>query len=134
MRTTIGLSLCVLTLAVVAGGCRRHRPDGLEGCTPGVVYVVACDNEGIGRCSGDPVIRVCDGVESVESCAARSSGFLAEDDDSGGGPPPRATVTGAPPRAFAGTRRGVGSRDFVCDWRVEPVGGGGPLPAPDAGD
>lgn len=134
MRATIGLSLCVLTLAALASGCRRHRPDGLEGCTPGVVYVVACDNEGVGRCSGDPVIRVCDGVEPVESCAALSSGYLAQDDDSGGGLCPRATATCPATGAFTVTSRAFGSGSFACDWRVEPVGGGGPLPAPDGGE
>ncbi len=129
MRTTITLGLLGLIVAMLAGGCRRHREDGMEACTPGVVYSVGCDDMGVGRCSGDAVIVVCDGVTDTLTCAAGGA-TLAEDDDSGDGVCPRATVACPPSGAFTVTSRAYGGGSFTCDWRVEPSGGGGPVGPP----
>ncbi|MCA9605006.1 MAG: hypothetical protein KC619_05405 [Myxococcales bacterium] len=133
--STMTLVALAATLAALISGCRRHKPDGTEACTPGVVYAVACDDMGVGRCAGDPVLTVCDGVSSPATCAAGAGTVLAEDDDSGDGLCPHATATCPASGAFTVSTRAYGSSNFACDWRVEPVGGGGPLPTedPDAG-
>jgi len=126
-------------LGALAPGCgprrgdRLHRPDGAASCAPGTPVVVACDNEGLGVCSGDPTLRVCDGTGSVSACWT-GAGQLAEDDDGGGGLCPRATLT----CPVTGTLTVV-TTDFVseygapedayaCNWQV-----GGGVPAVDAG-
>jgi len=137
-RATTAL-LCLVGLSMLAAGCRRHRDDGTVGCTPGVVYVVACDNEGVGRCSGDPKLRVCDGAVSVPGCWS-AEGQLDEDDDGGDGLCSRATATCPPSGSFTvvttdfGSSYGSPEDRYGCDWDVQPVGGGGDLPLPpDAG-
>lgn len=131
MRSGTTIAVAALVLAGLVSGCRRHKPDGTEMCTPGAVYAVACDDMGVGRCSGDPVIRVCDGVSSPESCADGSGVVLAEDDDSGEGVCPHATVACPASGAFTVTSRPFGSSGFSCDWRVQPAGGSGPPPIED---
>lgn len=114
-------------------GCRRHRVDEIEACTPGVVYAVACDSMGVGRCSGDAIIRVCDGASSTQECADGTVPYLAEDDDSGEGRCPHATATCPTSGAFAVATRAYDSGGYSCDWRVEPVGSTGPLVEADGG-
>jgi len=136
-RATTAL-LCLVGLSMLAAGCRRHREDGTVGCTPGVVYTVACDNEGVGRCSGDPYIRVCDGTASVTACYG-GEGLLQENDDGGDGVCPQATVTCPSSASFTVVSREFGGSfgergRFSCDWETSPVGGGDDLPLlPDAG-
>lgn len=133
--STVALVALGGMLAAMASGCRRNKPDGTETCTPGAVYAVACDDMGVGRCSGDPVITVCDGTVPPGSCGSGAAGVIAEDDDSGDGLCPHATATCPASGSFTVASRAYGSSGYSCDWRVEPVGGGG-LPMtedPDAG-
>lgn len=127
-------------LAVVVAGCgprrgdRAHREDGAASCTPGTAVVVACDNEGLGVCTGDPKLRVCDGATSVAGCWA-GEGELGEDDDGGGGLCPRATVTCPASGSLTvvttdfGSEYGAPEDAYACNWQV----GSGGAPPLDAG-
>lgn len=137
-RATMALT-CLVALSWLATGCSRHREDETVTCTPGTVIVAACDDEGVGRCSGDPKLRVCDGTVSIPGCWS-GEGQLAENDDGGSGVCPRATLTCPPSGAVTvvttdyGASYGAPEDNFACAWQVEPVGGGGDLPLPpDAG-
>lgn len=71
-----------LVAALAAAGCSRSRSQsGSETCTPGRPITVACSEDcGIGACSGDPVLRVCEGSISVEDCLEAPT-FLGQNDD-----------------------------------------------------
>ncbi|MGE0786083.1 MAG: hypothetical protein AB7S26_10370 [Sandaracinaceae bacterium] len=121
-------------------GCNAHRPDGTVECRPDAVITVACDNSVIGTCSGDPVIRVCNGNLGVEECRDADPSIVVEDDDSGSGLCPHAAGIVCPASGLITivTRPVVRDSAYTCDWRIaEPIGGvrrdaGGPG-LPDAG-
>lgn len=51
-------------------------------CTPGAMVEVGCATGcGLGSCTGDPRLVVCDGASSAAGCAASGS-FVTQDDDS----------------------------------------------------
>lgn len=49
------------------GGSRRDcgfRVERVVSCRSGVAQVVGCGCDGLGSCSGDPVLRICDGTSA----------------------------------------------------------------------
>jgi len=124
----VALAWCVCGCGPRRGDGRAHRPDGAASCTPGAVLAVACDNEGVGVCTGDPKLRVCDGATSVPACWS-GEGELAEDDDGGDGLCPRATVTCPASGTLTvvttdfGAEYGAPEDPFACNWQVGSAGG-----------
>ena len=140
MKTSLFPIFVLVAAMALAAGCRsRGRSPGMESCIPGTMLIVACaDACGVGSCTGDSVIRVCDGTSSVSACE-EGVGRLAENDDvgslcSGGGLCSGVQVTCPPSGAITVTHRPFGGRSYTCSWDVQAVGaGGGAEPEGDAG-
>jgi hypothetical protein len=63
-------------------GSRRDcgfRVERVETCTPGRTMTVGCGCEGLGSCTGDPVLRLCAGADACRVAAALAN----VDDDCG---------------------------------------------------
>jgi hypothetical protein len=57
---------------------------GFAGCTPGSFVTVACGARGLGSCSGDPVLHVCDAARSTPERCGRPVPELGFNDDAEG--------------------------------------------------
>lgn len=118
--------------ASIRAGTRRNcglRREGRYACTPGTLLHVGCSALcGIGECTGDPFVRVCDGVDDP---GCDSGLALAYDDNSycdmelcslGGDCCPRAEVT-CPPSGeivvFSGAY--LPGAPYTCDVAVQPI-------------
>lgn len=114
----------ILLLALVAiAGCRPERGVALEECVPGETLIVACaEGCGLGSCSGDPVLRVCDGALGTSACRASMdrSEYLEVDDTSCGGLCPRVRVTCPASGSVAITTRGYANPR--CDLDTDHLG------------
>ena len=122
---TIGAALVMLGCALIAG-CKNDRGARVE-CTPGARIDIACGAGcGLGSCTGDPVLEICEGWRSC------SSGDLGSDDDSCGSRCPGLTITCPPSGRITIAPRPFGSGDFTCDWVMRDLGT--PLPLREAGD
>lgn len=132
MTRTIGIALTLLSSVLSSGlaGCyASHDPRGDVGpvdavmpgpgiviCTPGNTVTVACGSRGLGSCSGDPVLLVCDAsLSSPERCNDDSAGLLGSNDDDGTlcpGLEVRCPSSGR----LAVRARPFGSGRFECRW------------------
>lgn len=65
-------------------GIPRGGHYGFASCTPGRNVTVACGARGLGRCSSDPVLHVCDAARSTpERCGHGGAELGFNDDDEG---------------------------------------------------
>lgn len=129
------LALSALVTCVALGGCRPARPgQAVEECIPGETVIVGCAQTcGIGSCTGDPVLRFCDGTLGIEACRSSSdTTAFVEVDDSCSSACPRARVTCPISGSLAIVARPLfSSSSFTCDWEIEhrgilPPGGRAP--------
>lgn len=117
----------VVSLALVVSGCRsRGRAAGTVSCAPGSAIRVAChEGCGVGACTGDPVLRVCDGTSSVSTCID-GVGFLGEDDDSGAcgtGLCSSLDVTCPSSGSITVVHRAYSGGSYACAWEVQALAG-----------
>lgn len=85
-RTTTLIAISIMAAGALASGCKKGDPRGRLGetiaCTPGASIEVACGSEcGLGTCSGDPQLHVCEGAVSVDACAGDRTLALGFNDD-----------------------------------------------------
>lgn len=96
-----GLSLCAVLAAMSLVGCYRTHNlfddagpvdatsgprlgAGTASCRPGATVTVACGSRGLGSCTGDPVLVVCDGARTEpRRCSEETSPLGVSDDDTG---------------------------------------------------
>jgi hypothetical protein len=121
-RLALLSSLAVLALA---SGCRAHTDGpGTIRCMPGEVIEVGCAAGcGIGSCSGDPLLRLCDGSLGARDCAnATTAASFRELDDapSCGGLCPFGRVVC--PASGSITVVPGGSSSASCNWESENLG------------
>lgn len=127
LRSCLALSL-LLTTSCRGGGTQA----ALEECVPGETVIIGCaPNCGMGRCEGDPVIRICDGAIGLDGCREAAMGMFVEVDDSCRSLCPRTRVTCPSSGSIAVLTRGLGSDRYLCEWEAEhrgilPPGGRGP--------
>lgn len=116
LTTLTALAACSSLL----GGCAAATGRGAEivACAPGVSLQIACGVGGVGVCSGDPILSVCDGATTPpDSCGGTGFSVLRRDDDSEGRCPsvivdcPDSGSLAVRPTSFAG-------RESVCRWEV----------------
>ncbi len=96
---------------------RRGRL-GTAACTPGSVVTVACGARGLGRCSSDPVLHVCDAARrSPERCGIDDGPTLGENDDDNGLCPGLTVICPSSGSLSIRARR-FGSEDdpVDCEW------------------
>lgn len=140
MKTSLFPIFVLVAAMALAAGCRsRGRSPGMESCIPGTQLLVACAGGcGVGSCTGDPVLRVCDGATSVSACES-GVGMLGENDDArvcSSGLCSALEVTCPASGAITVTHRafGSGASSYACSWEVQAIGaGGGAEPEGDAG-
>ncbi|MDQ3031123.1 MAG: hypothetical protein M3Y87_01805 [Myxococcota bacterium] len=131
------MMVCAATLAAFAmmSGCKSSssRGGGLIACTPGSRVEIACGAGcGLGSCTGDAFLNICDGTIGVGSC--NDSTDFASNDDGCGSLCPGLTVVCPESGALTVSPRAFGSRSFTCDWESR-VTSSAPLTSesPDAG-
>jgi hypothetical protein len=116
----------VLAVSLALSACGRGRDPGTVDCTPGEALLVGCASAcGVGACSGDPVLRVCEGSIDVDGCAD-AVGILAESDDSCETLCPSARTVCPASGRITVVHRAFRDGDYTCDWAV------GPAPAAEA--
>lgn len=111
------LSGCIVTTEPFGDGIGGRGAETVF-CTPGVLVDVGCGTLGLGSCSGDPILTVCDG-DFVHELDCGESGFaqLERNDDFAGRCPgldvicPASGLLAVRPTAF-------GSSDAVCFWEA----------------
>jgi hypothetical protein len=133
-KTSSAPLLRIATLRALVAGCyasRDPRADvgpvdaravgprsgpGEVVCTPGVTVTIGCGARGLGTCSGDPVLFVCDAsLSSPDRCSDESSGLLGRNDDSEGLCP--AVEVRCPSSGRLAVRaRPFGAGSFECRW------------------
>lgn len=116
----------VITFAVLVlvAGCRQHEggPATIR-CMPGETVEIGCAAGcGLGSCSGDPTLRLCDGTLSTGACgdATDTTTFAQVDDTSCGGLCPFSRVTC--PASGAITVVPGGSSRATCAWMANDLG------------
>lgn len=110
----------VVGLALISGCRARSRDTEVITCTPGVSVMVACGGGcGLGRCSGDATLTVCDGTLSVDACMSGAPGFLGFNDDGCGSLCPGLTVTCPTSGTLLVVPAGYMGRDFSCSWEAQ---------------
>jgi hypothetical protein len=125
-------SRLLAAIVIVAAGCSRGRDPGTIACTPGTAILIGCSSAcGVGSCTGDPLLRVCDGT-SARACAD-GAGFLAESDDSCGTRCPSVRVTCPPGGNVAVVHRGWRDGEYACAWEAQLAPTGAPLLETDSG-
>ena len=126
----------LLSLSALASGCgaktdvrgafddvefpdagRRGRI-GSASCTPGTVVTIACGSRGLGRCSQDPVLLVCDGARTAPARCGLGGGTTLGENDDDTGLCPGLTVTCPSSGTLAIRARRFASEDdpVDCDW------------------
>lgn len=122
---TAGMMGFACAVAVLAAGCRSSEPGGTVACTPGVTIQVACGAGcGLGTCTGDPVLRICDGSVGVRECARGDGIQLGFNDDGCGSLCPGTTVVCPPGGSITVSHRPFSSgASYRCLWEAQPLGG-----------
>lgn len=111
----------VVIVSMTLAACSRGRDPGTVDCTPGATLLVGCSSAcGIGSCSGDPVLRVCDGVVDTRACADANA-ILRESDDSCSTLCPSTRVVCPASGSITVVHRAFRSGESVCDWAVTTV-------------
>lgn len=114
------LSGCIVTTDTFDGNLRGRGAETVA-CTPGALVEVGCGALGLGSCSGDPILTVCDG-DIVHELDCGESGFsqLARNDDFNFSQDrcpgldvvcPASGLLAIRPTAFGGS-------DAVCNWEA----------------
>jgi hypothetical protein len=111
----LGNAVAALALAI-AIGCAPTRDPGTIPCTPGEAITVACGC-GVGSCSGDPVLRVCDGARDVRACADALE-VIAESDDACGTRCPSAALVCPPGGSITVIHRAFREGGYECAWEM----------------
>ena len=136
-----GTNMAVMCAAVLAAfamvsGCKSSssRGGGTIACTPGSRVEIACGAGcGLGSCTGDAFLNICDGTIGVSSCND-STDFDSNDDACGSLCPgltvtcPSSGVLTIAPRAYSS------SRSFTCNWETRVTGSAPLIDSPDAGE
>jgi hypothetical protein len=124
--------ICAL-LGVAVAGCPSTTPgpDGPYACAPGTEILVGCrDACGLGSCTGDPIIRICNGTVDAETCRGLAPGaplLVAEQDDSsecGGASAfcPVVRVTCPSSGSIRVVHRAYGASTYTCEWAARAEG------------
>jgi len=128
--------MLLLSLSAIAFGCGAKTdvrgpfddvefPDagrvgriGSAVCTPGSEVTVACGARGLGRCSSDPVLFVCDAARAAPArCGLGDGPTLGEnDDDEGLCPGLSVTCPSSGNLAIRARRFGTDDEPVDCDW------------------
>ncbi len=112
-----------VTLAVGCAGETGTSGRGAEivSCTSGMNVTVACGANGLGSCSGDPILTVCDGATTPALECNRGTGVeLGSNDDTMGLCPsvtvvcPTSGMLSVKPTAFSGVP--------TCNWQTRESG------------
>lgn len=117
LSLVIGIALagCARSHTLDEGGVRRSEDEA--SCVPGASTTVACgEGCGLGACTGDPVLAVCEGSVPVGSCLDTGRA-LAQNDDSCGLCSQVTFTCPASGRIVVATRP-FGDRPYTCDWDV----------------
>ncbi|MDQ3032460.1 MAG: hypothetical protein M3Y87_08600 [Myxococcota bacterium] len=115
-----GRAVVALLIGVAALGCGRGRDPGTIECTPGEALLVGCSSAcGVGSCSGDPVLRVCDGSIDSRACADALA-ILGESDDSCETLCPSTRVVCPASGRITVVHRAFREGAYTCDWSVAP--------------
>lgn len=115
--------LLVLLVAALAGCRNGGTSAAIEECVPGETLVVGCAAScGIGRCEGDPVLRICDGALGLGGCGEAATGMFVDTDDSCSSLCPRTRVVCPASGSIAVLTRGIGSGRYLCEWEAEHRG------------
>jgi hypothetical protein len=83
--------MLVLVAVAAEAGCStgtNGRGAELVSCSPGMDITIACGVGGLGSCTGDPILTICDGSIATDplTCESASSpGFIDRNDDAGTG-------------------------------------------------
>jgi hypothetical protein len=113
----------LLALSALAGCRNGGVGTAIEECVPGETVIVGCAAScGIGRCEGDPVLRICDGALGVDGCREAADGMFVDTDDSCSSLCPRARVVCPASGSIAVLTRAVFSGRYVCEWEAEHRG------------
>lgn len=117
-----GRRIAFAVLALIAlGSCGYGRDPGTVQCTPGERIEVGCASAcGLGACTGDPVLRVCDGEADVRECADVTA-VLGENDDACGTLCPLARLECPASGRITVVYRAFAGDDATCDWDVRPA-------------
>lgn len=116
-RAALAITL-TLTMSLPMSACGRGRNPGTADCTPGEAILVGCSSAcEVGSCSGDPVLRVCEGSIDVRGCA-EAFGILSESDDSCGTLCPAARLTCPASGRITVVHRAFRGDDYTCDWSI----------------
>lgn len=100
--------------AVVTGP--RSGP-GTASCVPGRTVTVACGSRGLGACTGDPVLFVCDASRTPpDRCDDSSAGLLGFNDDDTGLCSGLTVTCPASGRLAVRARPFGGSGTLDCRW------------------
>lgn len=133
-RSLIGGRLLLAGMLVGSlAACGRGRDPGTVSCTPGERLLVGCAAAcGVGACSGDPVLRVCDGDVDARACADAIA-ILGEGDDACDSLCPSARVTCPASGHVTVVHRAYRDGAYACQWDVQRAPAGEPLSSPDGG-
>jgi hypothetical protein len=126
-------SVCLVTPATAA--LDPWQPQPSLRCSPGEGVVVGCSAGcGVGSCTGDPVVRVCDGATSPEQCAANQCRLGENDDNCMGLCPATSFICPSSGSLTVLVRRFSGSTvEFTCNLALRPGALGSPTTPPPTG-
>ncbi|UJR87028.1 hypothetical protein [Sandaracinus amylolyticus] len=126
-----------LLLGIALVGCGYGRDPATVSCTPGEAIEIGCaDACGLGSCSGDAVLRVCDGSEADVRGCADATAVLRESDDACGSVCPLVRVACPESGRVTVIHRAFAEGASTCDWDVRSATGPieeDPVPQVDAG-
>ena len=125
----------VVVLAFSCAGCfvTRGRDAETVSCTAGATIEIGCSERcGLGSCTGDSVLLICDGTTSVGACqSGGDSGptVLGRNDDSSCGGSTGSslcsdlTVTCPPSGSITVTHHAFSGRSYSCRWETRDLSG-----------
>ncbi|AKF09529.1 hypothetical protein [Sandaracinus amylolyticus] len=126
-----------LLVAIALVGCGYGRDPGSIACTPGEAIDIGCASAcGLGSCSGDAVLRVCDAAEADVRACAEADAVLRENDDACGSVCPMVRVACPDSGRVTVIHRAFAEGATTCDWDVRSATGPveeDPVPQADAG-
>ncbi len=129
MNRTLSVLAVAVGMGVVAGCSTGTAGRGAElvSCSPGMDITVACGVDGLGSCSGDPILTICDGSMATDplTCTDSSApGYIDRNDDAGSGADrlcSSVTVT-CPASGSIAVRPSAFSGVPTCNWETRVAG------------
>jgi hypothetical protein len=98
----------------------RRMGDVVE-CDPGVPMRVGCAAGcGIGSCTGDPVMVICEGSTTAAACLASGMAIATVDDTSCGRLCPEVMLVCPRSGRITVAHRPFAMREYTCTWEVRP--------------